>query len=170
MPETETVTTPPPATLDQPSQSGADGRPDKFASLRRDRRRYHRLVLMASIVVLMLALALEVNDGSDVVIPGLNVALPQTCMMRRLSGVNCPGCGLTRSFISIGRGDIAGAWHYNAAGWLIFAVVLVQPPFRSFQLWRLSKGIEEWNPPWLSSVAWILLAALAAQWLWRLVA
>ncbi|MBI4411783.1 MAG: DUF2752 domain-containing protein [Deltaproteobacteria bacterium] len=42
------------------------------------------------------------------------------CGFKYLFGIDCPGCGLTRSFLAIARGDILDAFHYNAAGPLIY--------------------------------------------------
>lgn len=36
------------------------------------------------------------------------------CPLHALTGLNCPGCGLTRGFHALFRGDIAGAFHFNA--------------------------------------------------------
>ncbi len=35
------------------------------------------------------------------------------CVWRRLLGIQCPGCGMTRAVISLLRGDIVGAMGYN---------------------------------------------------------
>jgi hypothetical protein len=36
------------------------------------------------------------------------------CPLHALTGLNCPGCGLTRGFHAVFRGDISGALHLNA--------------------------------------------------------
>ncbi len=36
------------------------------------------------------------------------------CPLHALTGLNCPGCGLTRGFHALFRGDILGALHFNA--------------------------------------------------------
>ncbi len=36
------------------------------------------------------------------------------CPFHWLTGLNCPGCGLTRSFHALSRGDILSALHFNA--------------------------------------------------------
>ena len=37
-----------------------------------------------------------------------------TCPFHAITGLNCPGCGLTRGFNSLFRGDILGAIQFNA--------------------------------------------------------
>ena len=34
-----------------------------------------------------------------------------TCLIKSTTGVDCPGCGLQRSFIALLRGDLHEAWH-----------------------------------------------------------
>ena len=36
------------------------------------------------------------------------------CPLHALTGLNCPGCGLTRGFHALFRGDVLGALHFNA--------------------------------------------------------
>ena len=36
------------------------------------------------------------------------------CPLYQLTGLNCPGCGLTRGFHALFDGDISGALHFNA--------------------------------------------------------
>ena len=73
-------------------------------------------------------------------LPLLNRPLPELCFLRRYTGLACPGCGLTRSFISLARGELAHAWAFNPAGVLWFVACAVQVPYRSVQLWRLARG------------------------------
>ncbi|MGI8469126.1 MAG: DUF2752 domain-containing protein [Pyrinomonadaceae bacterium] len=35
------------------------------------------------------------------------------CPFHALTGMNCPGCGLTRGFHALFQGDVLGALHYN---------------------------------------------------------
>lgn len=37
------------------------------------------------------------------------------CPFNYLTGLNCPGCGVTRMVHALLHGDIAAAWHFNAA-------------------------------------------------------
>lgn len=36
------------------------------------------------------------------------------CPFHAMTGLNCPGCGLTRGFHALFHGDVLGALHYNA--------------------------------------------------------
>ncbi len=47
-------------------------------------------------------------------------ASPFFCPLRVLTGIPCPGCGLTRSFIAITQGDLIGALNYHLFGPFLF--------------------------------------------------
>ena len=130
---------------------------------------YHAVLLALSSGVLLMALLLSIRSQTQVVVPGVNVPLPELCMSRRMFGLSCPGCGLTRSFISLVRGDVASAWSYNPAGLLLFAVISFQIPLRAWQLWRIRQGLPEVV---MNGTAQVALGAVAVlmlgQWALRL--
>lgn len=37
------------------------------------------------------------------------------CLIRNITGHECPGCGMTRALASLAYMDPVGAWHYNRA-------------------------------------------------------
>lgn len=47
------------------------------------------------------------------------------CPFRALTGLPCPGCGMTRAFCSLGHGDLTGAFGYNALAPFVFAAALL---------------------------------------------
>jgi hypothetical protein len=141
---------------------------DQRAALRPDWL-YHAVLLGLSSGVLLMALLLSIRGQSQVILPGINVPLPELCMSRRMFGLSCPGCGLTRCFISLARGDVAAAWSYNPAGLLLFAVTAFQIPLRAWQLWRIRRGLPEIM---MNGAAQVALGAVAilmlGQWALRL--
>ena len=46
------------------------------------------------------------------------------CMFKALTGLPCPGCGLTHSFCALGKGRFAAAFGYNALGPGIFLLAV----------------------------------------------
>ncbi len=48
----------------------------------------------------------------------LGVGLP--CIFNKITGLLCPGCGISRMFLCLFRGDIRGAWSYNPAVMCLF--------------------------------------------------
>ena len=47
---------------------------------------------------------------------------PTLCVVHRMTGIPCPGCGLTRSFVASAHGDLSGAFAFHAFGPLLFLV------------------------------------------------
>lgn len=84
----------------------------------------------------LLALFLGLPAGASLLAParpgaegGLSVAghtLPEVCALKRTTGVPCPGCGLTRSWVSAVHGDLGGSFAHHPLGWLVLAYVLAQ--------------------------------------------
>lgn len=131
---------------------------------------FHGLLLALCLLVLGLAGVLSVRGGEQVLLPGQRVAIPELCTSKRLWGIDCPGCGMTRSFIALAHGDVRRAWSYNPAGVWLFAIMLFQVPYRLLQLQRLYGGRQELTLGWVTHVALIILAVgLLGQWVLRYV-
>lgn len=70
-------------------------------------------------------------------------SLPSICLFYHLTGLPCPGCGLTRSFVSLGHGHFQDALHWHPLGpaiWLLLAVLWVRCGLfyaRGVTLWPL---------------------------------
>jgi hypothetical protein len=130
--------------------------------LRQSRERQWFMLVLA-IVVIAAAFILRFGQGSGLRLPWTGVTLPPLCTSRLLFGIECPGCGLTRSFVALASGDFVAAWHYNRVGWLLALAVLAQIPYRVWRLRQLSQGIvaeSKW-PVWFGG---ILIAALVINW------
>lgn len=125
------------------------------------------VILAAACGVLLLAAILETRGGTAVVLPVLGIPLPELCYARRWLGIECPGCGLTRSFIAIMHGDFTSAWLFNPAGVAFFAAVAFQLPYRAIQLQRLHRGQRQARPVWLNWLWAPVGIALVIQWIAR---
>lgn len=144
------------------------GRADQMKPTSNGDASYHLVYLILSIIVLILALVLRVSRDGRVIVPGLGIPLPESCVFRLVTGVDCPGCGLTRCFISLMHGKFARAWAFNPGGYLFFLVVAIQVPYRLGQIWRIRRQLHQWAPVTLSTVIACLLGfTLVAQWVWR---
>lgn len=131
---------------------------------------FHCVLLVLCSGVVLLSMLLSVRERTQVLLPVIGTPLPELCMMKRMTdGLGCPGCGMTRSFISIGHGDLARAWSYNPAGLWFYGIILFQIPYRAAQLWRIRRGLAELQ---LARVAQVSLAILAVvmigQWVLKL--
>ena len=123
-----------------------------------------------SLSVVVAAILLQVRGEEQVLLPGIGVPLPGTCTFKQYVGAYCPGCGLTRCFVSMGHVQLERAWHFNPVGIAFFAVVAFQIPFRATQLWRLNRGGAEIRLGWWGySTMLLILAALILQWMIRMI-
>ncbi|MYR04856.1 DUF2752 domain-containing protein [Gordonia sp. SID5947] len=69
--------------------------------------------------------------------PGAVGRGPVLCPFLRMTGLPCPACGLTRSWVALGHGDVPSAFGFNAFGplsMLVLAVVTVAA------IWALITG------------------------------
>lgn len=130
----------------------------------RFRRERHWEMLFISIGVLVVSLLLQVDANQHVHTSGFgNIPLPKLCLSKELFGVDCPGCGLTRSFVYLAHGDWHNAWKMHRLGWLLFISLLLQIPYRVQALW--SKGGSIVPLAWAKFYGTVLIALLILNWL-----
>lgn len=107
--------------------------------------------IFAAAGVFVVAGAIFANTYFDPVTAGF---FPQ-CPLHAATGLNCPGCGLTRGFHALFHGDLSSALHFNALlpiyglifGYLFIAMFLVAVRGRGLSL-------KVFSPTFL----WIFLA------------
>jgi hypothetical protein len=98
--------------------------------------RGHLEVLLLSLVALVGAPLLEVRTDARVGLRGVPGAdLPPMCATREIFNVDCPGCGLTRSFVRLAEGDVTESLHYHRLGWLLMGLAAAQVPYRLGAMW-----------------------------------
>ncbi|HET9111202.1 MAG TPA: DUF2752 domain-containing protein [Ktedonobacterales bacterium] len=64
-------------------------------------------------------------------------AAPSVCLIRRVTGRPCPGCGMTRALSRLAHGDPRGAWRDNRR------VVIVAPLLVGLWLRTLANTIQQ---------------------------
>ncbi len=82
-----------------------------------EQSQHHLAILISTLVVLMLVS----------VIPHV----PHFCLMKKLLGIPCPGCGISHSVMAVFQFDLARAWFANPAGVgvaMLFAFQIVARP------------------------------------------
>ena len=62
--------------------------------------------------------------------------VPPLCIFSSLLGIECFGCGLTRSFTYVGNGQFEQALRMHKLGPLLYLLVFAQIPLRSWRLWK----------------------------------
>jgi len=130
----------------------------------------HRATLLVCAAVVLAAVVLRLNPDGYVLLPFLDRhPIPSTCPSRVIFHVNCPTCGLTRSFIASAHGELARAFRFHRLGPLFFALIFLQLPLRAYAiLRRIPPGkLLPWRHWRL--IPWVLLVALLGNWAYNLV-
>ena len=126
--------------------------------------------LIGSSLCLALALCMSVGDNRRVYFFRLSTPIPETCLTYSRFGIDCPGCGLTRTFVHLAHAQFADAWRLNPVGCFMFLFACVQIPMGIAQLvFRVrNRWLERWGS-WNDWATAGLLIALLLQWLVRLI-
>ena len=128
----------------------------------------HLLFFAAAAAVLVLSFNMSVVGSSLVYLPGSSIPLPESCTARLFLGIHCPGCGLTRAFISISHGQFPDAWNYNPASFMVYLFVVVQLPWQAIQMTRIRQGKPSVDALWIYFLPISMAILLLAQWLYRM--
>ncbi len=113
-------------------------------------------------VFIILVLGAGVAAQTFAFAPGDLALLP--CPIHSLTGIPCPGCGMTRACIALAGGDFGNALIYNPFSivLVLFALGTALFPRRIRRLWlRLSPSIR-------TSTTWSLLVLVMGIWAYRL--
>ena len=99
---------------------------------------------------------------------------PGLCLVKAATGLPCPSCGVTRSLLALGAGDLAGAVTANPLGLVAAALLVIVPlwmivdALRSeeslYRAYRAGEGFLL-RKPWAAGVA---VAVVAANWIWNI--
>ncbi|MBL7141090.1 MAG: DUF2752 domain-containing protein, partial [Planctomycetes bacterium] len=74
------------------------------------------------------------------------------CMLRRVTGMPCPTCGVTRSFRALGQGALVAAVRFHPLGPVYFALLMV--------VMVRSAGIAVRGRRWLDGTARVMAWSL----------
>jgi hypothetical protein len=92
------------------------------------------------------------------------------CPFRALTGLLCPGCGMTRAFCALGHGELMRAIHFNALSPLLYLsliVVWIGAAATVLKFPKVRAVVMRLRPNTATSVA--ILALVLVWWVARLV-
>ena len=61
------------------------------------------------------------------------------CVIKKVTGLQCPGCGMTRAMVALIHGDLPGAYEYNSLSITLLPLLAVYLCYRGY---RYVKGTE----------------------------
>ena len=90
---------------------------------------------------------------------------PVLCPVRFAYGVECPGCGLGRSFVLLAHGDVSAAFAAHLFGPLVFAVFVVTVAAPPALRWLARTDEQSLVHVWAPRLAGALVCVWIARWL-----
>jgi hypothetical protein len=121
------------------------------------------------------AIALTGLASAAALPPSLLQGGPVLCPFRFLTGLPCPGCGMTRSVVALLHGDLAASVFYHPLGVAVVAGAAIVAVLALIAVVAPRVGARAVPPPWLSTDAlargplpWVGVVAFIALWLVRL--
>lgn len=107
----------------------------------------------AGMVLILAAINMTGIVSADMIVS----AVPVFCPFEALTGIPCPGCGMTRAILNLVAGDIGGAAAYNPfCFFLVFTVAVSILPSR--WLAKVSPAVRKFLPYYYMSVLILVLA------------
>jgi hypothetical protein len=82
--------------------------------------------------------------------------LPIFCLFKAITGIPCPGCGMTRAFLELAEGDFVAAFQLNPFSIPFFLVLI----FSSFKFHLPVSGVVR------SYLLGFVLVVILAWWFW----
>jgi hypothetical protein len=121
---------------------------------------YTYIVILFFLIVLPFFTSLDTDQSGETSLKLLKMPLPGMCLSRRIFGVNCPGCGLTRSFVSLTHGDWRLAFHFHRLGPVLYFYFILLILFHAFGLWKRNQPLPKTLLKVHHITAIIIIAAL----------
>jgi hypothetical protein len=100
---------------------------------------------------------------------------PSFCPFKVLTGLPCPGCGLTRSTVTLLHGDLSASLYFHPLGVPLVLLLVTMALVDGWVWWRSSRPGQPRRPAsWLperimlTPTPWVAVGALTLVWLIRL--
>ena len=73
-----------------------------------------------------MAAFLEVPSPDSKSVAVQDAKIPSICSFKNMTGVDCPGCGLTRSWVTAMHGQFKDSLRFHRLGWLLMLFAFLQ--------------------------------------------
>lgn len=90
----------------------------------------HLVILIICSGIIAAALILTPTKTENPYLKIGRITLPDTCIFHNLTGLPCPGCGLSRSIVAAAHGEIISSFSLHRLGLLTLAYIMLQFIFR----------------------------------------
>lgn len=135
--------------------------PNRLNQIYKPELYFRVLVLLLSVAAIALSFVMTIKDNQEVYLPFTSRPMPEVCGSRILLGVGCPGCGMSRAFISISNLEIDRALAFNSASLVVYLFVVIQIPWQAMQVFKtFYRGgpIDTWWTlvPLIGVIVWLL--------------
>ena len=122
--------------------------------------------LTGAALLASLALGRGLASASPAAVYVAGRELPVVCPSRLLFGINCPGCGMTRSVLLTLGGDLRSALNVNPAGPFFVAalILLALQLLLAARAPEASTSVRRRLLPWASLYGVVVASVMLIQW------
>ena len=79
------------------------------------------------------------------------------CIFHELTGLECPGCGITRCILSIIKGNFKDAFHYNMLIFILLPFAIMYSVYISYNYIKGKNYYKLGNKGWITLLVVVLL-------------
>ncbi len=130
----------------------------------------HWVVLLLCAGALCLAAVMDPAKSDSKMTSVAGFPIPPICGMKNMTGLPCPGCGLTRSWVAAAHGNLKMSLQFNRMGWLLMLYTGLQA-LRHASILLFPQNYERMKP-WgrrLDKAIAPLAILLLANWVWNMI-
>jgi hypothetical protein len=124
----------------------------------------HITWLAVFLVLLLVPFLIDFDPAQGSSLSLFGRSLPSACPSQRYLDFECPGCGLTRSFVAIAHGEWEFSFAYHRVGILLYIFFALRVPVHA---WLLSRPHAAGRPALVKAYngsAWCMITLLLLNW------